>query len=89
MTFRLSRRAFRDLEEIFDYIAEGKPDAAAHTVEKILQAIQQLERYPQIGRFGRRAGTRELAHPPFVIVYRMRDSLISVDAILHGRRAYE
>jgi toxin ParE1/3/4 len=86
---RFSTRAFNHLEHIHAYIARDNWDAAAETVEKILRAIDKLAEYPQIGRPGTRAGTRELVHPPFLIVYRIvDDALLSVEAVLHGSRRY-
>jgi plasmid stabilization system protein ParE len=86
---RWSETAAKDLEAIYDFIALDKPGAAAITVETIFQTAGRLEQYPNLGHIGRRKGSRELVHPPFVIVYRAKDDVIDIQAILHGNRRYE
>lgn len=89
MTLRWSETALQDLISIYDYIALDKPAAAAATVEKIIQAAEQLERAPWLGHAGRYKATRELVHPPFVIVYRVVEDVIDIQAVFHGSRRYE
>ena len=88
MKIRLSSRAFHHLESIHSYISKDKPDAAANVIDRILNAIGQLGIHPQLGRVGRRKGTRELVQPPFVIVYRVLEETISIEAVLHGNQKY-
>ena len=88
MTFRISETAEAELDEIYEHIARDKPEAAADVINKILEAIEQLPRYANSGRPGRRQGTRELVRPPFIIVYRIDDQVINVLSIFHGSRKY-
>lgn len=88
MTFRLSALAEAEFEDIYEYIAQDKPDAAAIAIESILDAIEQLIRHGWSGRAGRRDGTRELIRPPFVIVYRIAGDVIDVLSVFHGSRKY-
>jgi toxin ParE1/3/4 len=86
---RFSTSAFHHLEHIHAYMARDNRDAASETIDKILRSIDKLGEHPQLGRPGAREGTRELVHPPFLIVYRiMGDALVSVEAVLHGSRRY-
>jgi toxin ParE1/3/4 len=85
MMLRISEGAFRDLDALYDYLARDNPDAAAQTVEKILQAAERLEAHPQLGRAGRVGGTRELILPPYVLVYRIIEEVINLEAVLDGR----
>lgn len=89
MKFRLSPTAAHDLDEIYDYIAQDNVRAAAEVISRIIDAIARLEDHPRLGREGRRARTRELIHPPYVIVYRIRADVIAVDAILHSSRRFK
>lgn len=89
MTLRWSETAVQDLLSIYEYIVQDKPAAAVATIDKIIQAAEQLERSPRLGRSGRYKGTRELVHPPFVIVYRVVENVIDVQAVFHGARRYE
>jgi toxin ParE1/3/4 len=86
MRLRWSAQARRQLAEIHHYIAQDKPDAAHATVEGILEAAERLRSYPAIGRAGRVAGTRELIHSPFVIVYALHNDWIDIRSVLHGRQ---
>ncbi len=89
MTLRWSETAAQDLISIYEYIAQDKPATAAAIVESIVQAAEQLEKYPALGHRGRSKGARELVHPPFVIVYRVVEDIINVEAVFHGSRRYE
>jgi plasmid stabilization system protein ParE len=51
-------RALRDLISLRAYIAQDRPVAAERQVERILAV--RLAQFPESGRPGRRAGTREL-----------------------------
>jgi toxin ParE1/3/4 len=86
---RWSHTAGHHLDSIYDFISADNPEAAARTVEKIIEACEQLERHPHLGRPGRYPGTRELVHTLFVIVYRVKEDVISIEAVLHGNQKYE
>jgi addiction module RelE/StbE family toxin len=84
---RISPTAFQHLNDIFDYIARENISAAAATITGFLDAVGQIEQFPRSGREGRRAGTREFVVEPYVIVYRILEDVIAIDAVLHGRRS--
>jgi plasmid stabilization system protein ParE len=86
---RWSIRASEHLIEIFQYIAQDKPDAAAEITRKLIDLMDQLAEHPRLGRPGRVKGTRELLHPPFVIMYAVEQETIDIRAVLHGRRRYD
>jgi len=55
----------------------------------IEDAILPLRKHPYLFRPGRVAGTRELvAHPNYVIVYRVTETTIEVLSVLHARQHY-
>ena len=85
-----SRRAIGHLTALRDYIAQDKPGAAAEVAAKILDAVERLEVFPNLGRPGRLAGTRELvvAGTPYVIPYRVRGNRIELLAVFHGRQRW-
>jgi toxin ParE1/3/4 len=87
MKIRLSEVAVRDLENIRDFIATDKPEAALETVQNLLVAIERLSTFPQVGRSGP-FGTRQLVKPPFIVVYRIVEDVVSVDAVLHESKRY-
>jgi toxin ParE1/3/4 len=90
MKIRWSVRAARDLTSIRDYIAKENPNAAARVAEALLEATVQLERFPQSGRPGRIAGTRELVVPglPYILFYRIVEDVILIAAVHHTSRKW-
>jgi toxin ParE1/3/4 len=83
-------RALRELAAARVYIARNNPAAAARQIERIFVAVTTLLLFPEIGRPGRRAGTRELVvgRTPFIATYRHRGDAIEIMAILHGRQRW-
>lgn len=60
MKLTWSRDATNDLIDIRNYVSADDAGAAARLAASILDCIASLERFPQRGRTGRIAGTREL-----------------------------
>lgn len=87
---RYTRQALADLDEAGAYIALDRPGAAAWVAARIREAIEELRRFPEIGRQGRVPGTRELvvSGTPFVVAYRVAGNEVSILAILHGARRW-
>jgi toxin ParE1/3/4 len=88
VTVRWTPTALRDLQSLYDYVADDNATAAAGVVEHLLGAIETLERHPSIGRGGRVGGTRELIVNPYVVAYRVHESVIELLGIIHGARRW-
>jgi toxin ParE1/3/4 len=90
VTLRWTRLAASHLESAFDYVAQDNTDAAGAVVDRILSAVEVLERHPEMGRSGRVPRTRELiiTGTPFVVAYRVRKDHVEVLAVLHGARRW-
>ena len=88
MRVRWLRRALANLDAEAEYIAQDNPAAAARTVTTIHRAVENLKRYPPMGRPGRVMGTRELVIPgtPYVVPYRVRHDTVEVLRAFHGAR---
>ena len=82
--------ALADLVELRAYIAEDRPQAASAVARRILDAASHLERFPEMGRPGRVAGTRELVvnRTPYLVPYRIREDTIELLRVLHGARKW-
>jgi toxin ParE1/3/4 len=80
--------AANQLRNIFEYIADDNPGAAARTVHRIRKAILQVARMPNAARVGRVAGTREIIVPgtSFLVAFKVVENMIHVLAILHGEQ---
>ena len=90
MKLRWTLPAVEQLREIFEYIADDNPAAAARTVERIRLSIRQTSRMPYAGRMGRVGGTREVIVPgtSYIVAYRILEDAIHVLAILHGAQQW-
>jgi toxin ParE1/3/4 len=90
MNIRWSVPAANQLEEAYDYIAKGNPEAAEEVAQHIVDATEMLGKHPGAGRTGRVAGTREFSVPdtPFVVAYTVSDEVLWVLAVYHGARKW-
>ena len=81
-----ARRQYRDT---LTYIASNDAAAAQRFGAVIEERLMLLERFAEIGRPGRVAGTRELiVHPNYIIIYSVRPATIDIIRFLHARRLY-
>ena len=73
-----------------DYIAQANPLAAISQDEQIERQVNMLLQHPQMGRQGRKKGTRELviSRTPFVVVYRVQADTIQIIRLLHTSQQY-
>lgn len=67
-------------------IAKDSAKAAIEQGDRIEQQINQLIAHPEIGRAGRKQGTRELV--PFIVIYRIRGDRIELIRLLHGAQQW-
>ena len=75
-----------------DYIEQDNPQAAIDVGDRVYQQVEQLARFPEMGRPGRKRGTRELIirRTSLVLVYRVRPKLARVEIIrvLHSSQQW-
>lgn len=81
-----SALARKRLQEIREYIAKDKPDAAARLAMRIVMLVEALKEHPYIGRAGSEPGIRELVvgGTPYLIFYRVRAKRVTITTIWHG-----
>jgi addiction module RelE/StbE family toxin len=78
-----------DLAEIIAYIAERSPQAARNIKQRIESAVLPVAEHPYLHRSGRVSGTREIvAHPNYIVVYKVTDTAIEVVNVVHARTEY-
>lgn len=84
------KRAVNDRDAQLDYIAQDNPLAAVTQGDRIEDQVDQLLEHPQIGRPGRKQGTRELviSRTPFIVVYRVKGKRIELLRLLHGSQKW-
>ena len=64
--------------------------AAVSQGDRIAEQIEILQQHPQMGRPGRKQGTRELviSRTPFIVVYRIKAKRIELLRVLHGAQQW-
>jgi toxin ParE1/3/4 len=85
-----SSKASHQLVAAYDFISEQNPSAAAKQLEIILQAVEQLAHFPEMGHTGRVKGTRELVivGSPYIVAYRLKGATVRILTLLHGARRW-
>jgi|SRR6185312_5828067 len=80
--------AYRDLEEIWEYINADSRDAADRVLDQIEEAIRSLVRFPRMGHSRPDLSSTLRFYPVgnFVIVYAPERPLIVI-AVLHSHRS--
>ncbi len=75
--------AVRNRRDQLDHIAQEAPLAAIDQGDRLAHQVDQLMDHPELGRAGRRRGTRELviSRTPFVVVYRVKPRLKRVEIL--------
>jgi addiction module RelE/StbE family toxin len=84
-----SPRSIRDLESIRDYIAQDSPLYAALVIERLVQAPEQLLRFPELGRVvpeREDPDLRELIIRPFRLGYRPLPDTIEIVTVFRATR---
>ncbi len=82
-----------DLEEIFAYILNDDPAAAAKFVDRIDITISQLARFPLLGPVPKdprhqHLGYRMLVVDNYLVFYVIKDQVVEIRRVLHGSRRY-
>lgn len=85
--------AYKDLDEIFDYILIDSPSNAQIILEKIMSSISNLNSFPFSGK---RLIYKPLDYysfrmilvEPYIVFYRVIDDTIYVYRVLHEARNY-
>lgn len=87
IVWRDSARA--DVRAAIAYIAEHDEDAAERVSASIKTCAARLLDYPLMYPEGRAPGTREaLAHPNYILVYRVASETVEIVRLVHTRQRY-
>ena len=88
MRVRWTPDACADLERVGAWIEQESPAAALRITREVYRAVAGLSRWPNRGRIGWVPDTRELVLTPlpYVVVYRVRESVVEILHIYHGSR---
>ncbi len=85
-----TQHALTDRDAIFGYIEAESPRAAVNVDDQIVAAVRRLLEFPESGRLGRVAGTRELVVPrtPFIAAYVVTADRVRILRVLHGAQVW-
>ncbi len=94
MAYRLvwSPRALDDVDSIASYITRDSTAHASAVVSKIIQSTRTLRRFPFAGRIVpefENPALRERFVYSYRIIYRIDRDVVTVAAVIHGRRMLE
>jgi plasmid stabilization system protein ParE len=82
--------ALNDLRQIVTYIARENPLAARRLKIRLEAAVLPVSEHPYLYRQSERVpGLREIvAHPNYIVLYRVAASRIEVVTVVHARRQF-
>jgi toxin ParE1/3/4 len=86
MKLRYERGALSDLDEIFAYIAQDNPIAAAELVGRIEEVAARISEMPRLGAATKKPQFRKFPVDRYLIVYEVTDSEVIVHYVRHGAR---
>jgi plasmid stabilization system protein ParE len=93
MRLRFTPRAAQDLADIGDHIRERNPESALRVRAAILESLQNLVLFPQVGRQQKVECVRKLVtrHYPYLVYYTADEAAeeIIIIAIQHSARERE
>ena len=84
-------QAIQDVEAIRAHVARDSAHYADLVVERIVAAVERLQKHPRSGRMVPELGDesiREIVHGNYRIVYRLRHELVEVATVFHGARLF-
>lgn len=85
-------RAQQQRQAAIDYIADQDPITAMAVLDRIEQQTDVLLQQPDLGRPGRKKGTRELviSRTPYIVVYRVKSKAQRIEllTLLHGSQQW-
>jgi len=89
----ISPSAERDIAKIEEYISKDKPSAAKKMVKKIAKALRNLKLFPNANpllsnKFDVDLEFRMLVTKPYISFYLVKDNVVEVVRILHGKSDY-
>ena len=87
---RFTKSAVADLDEAISWLAERNAVAADLLSDRLRAGIERLAQFPDLGRSGRVAGTREWSVPEthYIAAYRVAEGDVEVLAVRHARRRW-
>jgi toxin ParE1/3/4 len=84
--------ADRQADEAVEYIAHDDPIAALRRLERLLDRVKALARFPDSGRMVPETQSEDICEiivSPYQVMHRRRDDTVQIVAIRHQARAFD
>ena len=91
MSIEWSPLSLQRINEISEYIAQDNIDAAIKWIKSIIDAVEKLNNFPEIGRKVPeidRSNIREILIKNYRIIYRLSKDKISILTVRHGKQIF-
>jgi toxin ParE1/3/4 len=89
----LTDGAERDIESIYDYIAESDSAASAdHVLDRLMEVVESLKEFPDRGGYPKELAAlgirkyRQALFKPYRVIYRVLESQVVIYLIVDARR---
>jgi toxin ParE1/3/4 len=88
MKVRFTRRAQRDLAEIYDYISQDNPTIASRFVARLIERAREIGDHPMAGRATDDPNVRVVVAPRlrYLIFYTLAEDELQITHIRHTSR---
>ena len=90
MRIRWSDIAEADLDQLYDYIARDVPYYAEQFIDRLIEAVGELQDYPRLGRrvpeAEEREDVRELIFQSYRVIYLLETEQLHILTVIHGSR---
>lgn len=86
---RWSKDSLEDLKEIYHFIALDSPYYAALLKDRVIEMVEHLELFPEMGRRVPESDTpsvRELIYKSYRIIYQINEGCLEIITVIHGSR---
>jgi toxin ParE1/3/4 len=82
--------ALERVDEVAEYIARDRTEAARRWMRPLFEAVRRLEHFPESGRpvpeLQHRPELREVVHGAYRVIYRVEPDRVLVLTVRHARR---
>lgn len=90
---RINPLASEDIKNIKEYIAEDSLDNATKVVKDLIEKIEQLGEFPEMGKMlmykiNINSKYRYFICGSYLIFYLFEDNIVSIQRVLNGKRDY-
>lgn len=90
---RINPIATEDMKEIKEYISEDNSEIAIKVIKEIIEKIEMLGEFPEIGKMlmykiKLNNKYRYIVSGSYIIFYLFEKNIVSVQRVLHGSRDY-